>query len=306
MEIKLNSNEEGKRLDIFISENTQLSRSFVKELIKKGLVTLNGTIPKTGNKIKINDEIYLSYENRIPEILPQNIPLDIVYEDEFLLVINKKKGMVVHPAPGNYQGTLVNALLYHCKNLSGINGVLRPGIVHRIDKDTSGLLVVAKKDTVHRDLAKQLAAHKISREYIALTYGDINEKTFTIDKPIGRDPKDRKKMAVVYTNSKRAVTHAELIDVIYKNDCKLNLIKAILETGRTHQIRVHMAYRKNPVAGDNLYGSAKKKLNQKLNIEGQALHARSLAFVHPVKNELMSFSSSVPEYFKEISGREIY
>ena len=225
-----------------------------------------------------------------PEAVPQNIPLDIVYEDGDLLVVNKPKGMVVHPAPGNPDGTLVNALLYHCKgSLSGINGVMRPGIVHRIDKDTSGLLIVAKNDISHRQLAEQIKEHSFTREYKAVVYGNLKQDSGTVNAPIGRDPKNRQRMAVVYVNSKPAVTHYEVI----KRFEGFTYIKCRLETGRTHQIRVHMAFLGHPLAGDAVSGP--KKVITKL--QGQCLHAGLIGFIHPTTGKYLEFTSEVPEYF---------
>ena len=224
-------------------------------------------------------------------ITAENIPLDIVYEDSSLLVVNKLKGMVVHPAPGNYSGTLVNALMHHCGNsLSGINGVIRPGIVHRIDKNTSGLLIVAKNDTAHQGLAEQIKAHSFMREYEAVAMGNFKETDGTIDAPIGRHHADRKKMCVTDKNSKNAVTHYHIIEQYEK--CAY--IRLRLETGRTHQIRVHLSYKGHPILGDDVYGKPYK------GIEGQCLHARKIGFVHPESKEYMEFDSQLPDYFKEI------
>ena len=222
---------------------------------------------------------------------PENIPIDIVYEDDSLLVVNKPKGMVVHPAPGNYSGTLVNALLYHCDGrLSGINGVIRPGIVHRIDKNTSGLLIVAKTDAAHSGLAEQIKNHSFTREYEAVALGRFKELSGTINAPIGRNPNDRKKMCVTYKNSKDAVTHYEVIEQ-YEKCAHLRLR---LETGRTHQIRVHLSYKGHPVLGDEVYGKIYS------GIDGQCLHAKKIGFIHPIKSEYMEFDSVLPDYFKEI------
>ena len=221
---------------------------------------------------------------------PEAIPLDVVYEDNWLLVVNKPKGMVVHPAPGNYTGTLVNALLHHCKgSLSGINGVIRPGIVHRIDKDTSGLLIVAKNDQAHRGLAEQIQAHSFTREYEAIIHGHFRENTITINAPIGRSPADRKKMCVTQKNAKNAVTHVEVLGE-YPG---FSHVRCRLETGRTHQIRVHLSHLGHPVLGDVVYGPKKPAMDTK----GQCLHARSIAFVHPETGERLSFTSPLPEYF---------
>ena len=239
-----------------------------------------------------NDIVTVEIPAPIPlEALPENIPLDIVYEDNDVIVVNKPKGMVVHPAAGNYTGTLVNALLHHCKDsLSGINGVLRPGIVHRIDKNTSGLLIVAKNDCAHKNLAEQIKSHSFTREYETVVYGNIKEDTGTINQPIGRNPYDRKKMAVVAKNSKEAITHFCVLERFNE----FTHLAVQLETGRTHQIRVHMSYINLPVAGDDVYGP--KKVITKLC--GQCLHARKIGFKHPVTDEYLEFSSDLPEYFQ--------
>ena len=243
------------RLDAAVSQELNISRGFAAELIDQGKVLINGELSKKSNKVKTGDVISVEMPDLAePVAIPQNIPLDIVFEDDDLLVVNKPKGMVVHPAPGNPDGTLVNALLYHCKGtLSGINGVMRPGIVHRIDKDTSGLLIVAKNDVSHQFLAEQIKEHTFTREYRAVVYGNIKMDSGKIDAPIGRDPKNRQRMAIVYVNSKPAITHYE---VLQRFD-GFTLMKFRLETGRTHQIRVHMASIGHPLAGDPLYGPKK-------------------------------------------------
>ena len=261
-------------------------------MIKTGLVLVNKKVSKNSYILRINDKIdvigELSFEN---ETKPEQMDLDIVYEDDYLMVINKPSGLVVHPAAGNYTGTLVNGLLSYTNNLSSSNGSLRPGIVHRIDKDTSGLLVVAKNDKVHEDLSKQLKDKTLSRIYIALVSGRINHDTGTIDAPIGRDLKDRKKMCVTDVNAKQAITHFKVIDR-YKNS---TLIQVKLETGRTHQIRVHMNYIKHPIINDPVYGYEKKTTSF-----GQMLHAKEISFVHPVTKKQMTFSCPVPEEFNNI------
>lgn len=287
--------DEGLRLDVYLSHQLDhVSRSFIQKLIEQGNVMINGSKEKLKKyKVQENDEVAVEIPD--PEILkiePENIPIDIVYEDEDVIVVNKPQGMVVHPAPGNYHGTLVNALLYHCKTLSSINGVIRPGIVHRIDKDTSGLLMVAKNDRAHRCLAEQLKEHSINRIYIALVHGNIKEERGTINAPIGRHPADRLKMAVVAKNGKEAVTHFTVL----KRFHDYTLIQAKLETGRTHQIRVHMAYIHHPLVGDPVYGPKKEKFN----IEGQALHAQTLGFVHPSTGQYMEFYAELPPYFTRI------
>lgn len=282
----------GDRIDKFISEKSEsLSRSAAAKIIEEQGVTVNGSVVSKNYKCKENDKIVLIVPQAKPlDVEAENIPLDIVYEDNDLLVVNKPKGMVVHPAPGNYSGTLVNALLYHCKDsLSGINGVLRPGIVHRIDKDTSGLLIVAKNDIAHAGLARQIKEHSFSREYECVVYSNIKDDEGTINLPIGRNPKDRKKMAVVYKNSKDAVTHYKVI----KRYGQFTHIRCRLETGRTHQIRVHMAYMGHPVAGDEVYGP--KRVQKGLN--GQCLHAKHIGFVHPKTGLWLEFESDLPDYF---------
>ena len=285
-------NNAGERIDSYLSsENSDFSRSAITKSISKGLVTVNGKTITKSFKLSSGDVIEMTVEDPVElDVLPQDIDLDIVYEDDDLLVVNKPKDMVVHPAAGNYTGTLVNALMFHCKDsLSGINGVLRPGIVHRIDKNTSGLLIVAKNDNSHHHLAEQIKEHSFTREYLAVVYGNLKVERGTIDKPIGRHPVDRKKMCITDKNSKNAVTHYEVVER-YKG---YTLIRCKLETGRTHQIRVHMASIGHPVAGDDVYGP--KKVITELG--GQCLHAQKIGFIHPVSNEYMEFSSDVPEVF---------
>jgi 23S rRNA pseudouridine1911/1915/1917 synthase len=276
---------------------TELSRSSAQQLIEDGLVLVNGLVCSKKTTVKCGDEIEITLpEPTVLSVEAENIPLDIVYEDEHLLVVNKPKGMVVHPAAGNYTGTLVNALMYHCgDSLSGINGVIRPGIVHRIDKDTSGLLVVAKTDTAHRGLAEQIKEHSFTRIYNTVVVGNIKDDNGTIDAPIGRHPKDRKKQAVTDKNSKNAVTHYEVLERFNG----FTFLKVTLETGRTHQIRVHMAYRGNPVAGDVVYGNPKKTYG----LEGQCLNASTIGFIHPVTGEYLEFTTELPEYFKDFLRR---
>lgn len=286
----------GKRIDKYISDNAEmLTRSAVQGLIGKNAVTADGKAVSKNYKIRGTETIELEIPDAEPmDAVPENIPLNIVYEDEDLLVVNKPKGMVVHPAHGNYHGTLVNALLYHCgDSLSGINGVIRPGIVHRIDKNTSGLLIVAKNDKAHLHLAEQIKAHSFTREYEAIVSGSLKQESGTVDAPIGRHKTDRKKMCVTAENSRNAVTHYSLIRQFggYAH------IKCRLETGRTHQIRVHMAYIGNAVFGDDVYGKAYK------GIEGQCLHARKIGFIHPTTEEYMEFSSDLPDYFTAILNK---
>ncbi len=282
------------RLDAALSENCNISRSLAQSLIENGSVLVNGNV-KTQKSFKLKSGDIVNAEIPQPvelSAIPQDIPVDIVYEDDDLLVVNKAKGMVVHPAPGNYDGTLVNALIFHCKGkLSAINGVIRPGIVHRIDKDTSGLLVVAKNDIAHTGLASQIKEHSFTRVYNALLYGTPKNPIGTVNAPIGRSNADRKKMTVTAKNSKEAVTHYKLIE----NFGKFSLCEMKLETGRTHQIRVHMAHIGHAVVGDYLYAQNGGK--NPFGIEGQALHANLLGFLHPTKNVYMEFNSELPEYF---------
>lgn len=282
----------GIRIDKFLADSgLDISRSSVVNLIDGGNILVNDEIINKKYKIAEGDIIRINIPDPVPyEAKAENIPLDIIYEDDDLLVVNKPKGMVVHPAPGNYEGTLVNALLFHCNDsLSGINGVMRPGIVHRIDKDTSGLLIVAKNDFSHAHLAKQIKEHSFTREYEAVVFGNIKEESGTVDAPIGRNPNDRKKMCITQKNSKNAATHYSVI-------CRYRgytHIKCILETGRTHQIRVHMASLGHPVSGDLVYGVK----NEKVDFAGQCLHARKIGFIHPKTDEYMEFTSELPDYF---------
>lgn len=286
----------GVRIDKFISDNiAELTRSSVQGLIQSGNVLVGGGTVTKSFKVRAGDTVEISFREPQPlDAVPENIPLDIVYEDEDLLVVNKPKGMVVHPAHGNYSGTLVNALLYHCgDSLSGINGVIRPGIVHRIDKNTSGLLIVAKNDAAHLKLSEQIKAHSFTREYEAVAVGSFKEKEGTVNAPIGRNRADRKKMCVTQENSKNAVTHYSVI----KQYGGFAYVRLRLETGRTHQIRVHLAYIGHPVLGDDVYGKPYKGL------EGQCLHARKIGFIHPSTGEYMEFVSELPEYFTSVLNR---
>ena len=288
----------GTRIDVFLAENMEdLSRSGVQKLIDEGMITLNGGKTKANYKLREKDVIDVTVpEVKEVEILPENIPLDILYEDEDVIVVNKPQGMVVHPAPGHTSGTLVNALMFHCgDDLSGINGEKRPGIVHRIDKDTSGVLMVAKNDMAHQSLAAQLAEHSITRKYNAVVYNGFNEDEGTVDQPIGRTPQDRKKMAVTQKHRRHAVTHYRVIERMEK----FTLIEAQLETGRTHQIRVHMTYIGHPLLGDPVYGPKK----QPISLEGQALHARVLGFIHPRTGEYMEFEAPLPPHFEALLER---
>lgn len=284
---------DGIRIDKYLLDKLDISRNKIQKLINDNNILVNGKSVKASYIVRVDDliECDFLYKEKI-DILPEDIPLDIVYEDDDLLVVNKPSGMVVHPAVGNYSHTLVNALMYHCNNLSQVNGVIRPGIVHRIDADTSGLLLVAKNDMAHVDLAKQISEKSVKREYIALVDGVIKEDTATIDAPIGRDVKNRKKMCVTADNSKDAITNIRVIER-YKNS---TLITCSLLTGRTHQIRVHMNYIGHSVINDPVYGS--KKLIDPLF--GQMLHARKIGFVHPRTHEYMEFSCEPPEKFLDI------
>lgn len=290
----VNENTAGQRIDKFLSDNIRdKTRSAIQNYIDGKLVFVNGKNENKNYRLHMGDCIAVNIPDPVPlETKAENIPVDIIYEDEYLIVVNKPKGMVVHPAAGNYNGTLVNALLYHCgDSLSGINGVLRPGIVHRIDKDTSGLLVAAKTDKAHIGLAAQIKEHSFTRQYETVVYGNIKEDSGTVDKPIGRNPCDRKKMAVTEKNSRNAVTHYTVVD----RYGSFTHLKVTLETGRTHQIRVHMAYINHPVAGDAVYGP--KKVIKSLN--GQCLHARKIGFIHPVTNDYLEFTSPLPKYFTD-------
>ena len=288
----------GVRIDKYLTSALEdITRSAIVGLIESNNVLVNNKPTTKNYKLRCDDDIEVTIPEPVEyEAKAENIPLDIVFEDYDLLVVNKPKGMVVHPAPGNYEGTLVNALMYHCKdNLSGINGVLRPGIVHRIDKNTSGLLIVAKNDKAHKHLAEQIKQHSFTREYEAVVIGNIKDDKGTVDAPIGRHHVDRKKMTVTERNSKNAVTHYEVI-ARYNG---YTHIKCILETGRTHQIRVHMAYIGHPVSGDDVYGNKREKVS----FEGQCLHARKIGFVHPSTGEYMEFTSELPEYFRKFLSK---
>ncbi len=286
--------DEGLRTDVYLARLLEgRSRSYLQKLIKDGALLCNGRIIKPSTAIRSGDELILDLpENVLPQIEAEDIPLDIVYEDADLLVVNKPAGMVVHPAPGHLSGTLVNALMYHCKDLSGINGVLRPGIVHRIDRDTTGLLIVCKNDASHTSIAEQLKDHSVERTYHALATGVFKEPEGTVDAPIGRDPKDRIRMGI-RPDGKTAVTHYSVLEQ-FKD---LAYIACRLETGRTHQIRVHMASIGHTLLGDEVYGR-----KSKFKTYGQALHAKTIGFVHPGSGEWMQFDSELPEYFKEILG----
>jgi len=285
--------EEGIRLDVGVTNVLGKSRSFVQGLIAQDCIKVNGSPKKANYKVHHGDQIEVEFPIlRESTAEPENIPLDILYEDDDVLVVNKRQGMVVHPAPGAWTGTMVNALLFHCHNLSGINGVLRPGIVHRIDKDTSGILVVAKNDIAHQGLAAQLKEHTMDRKYLALVHGVVLEPSGTVDAPIGRDPSDRKRMAVVFQHAKPAVTHYTVLERFSET----TYLEVRLETGRTHQIRVHMVYVKHPVLGDPVYGTRKNKFG----LNGQMLHAAHLGFEHPRSGKWMEFDAPVPKMFATI------
>ncbi len=284
--------EESVRIDRYLAEHcADFSRSYLQKLLKDQAVSVNGKPVKANYKTQEGDRILLEVPDlREPDILPEDIPLDILYEDEYLMVVNKPKDMVVHPSAGHMEGTLVNGIMAHCKGrLSGINGVLRPGIVHRIDKDTTGALLICKDDAVHRDIAEQLKEHSIKRRYRAIVQGNLKEDEGTVDAPIGRHPVDRKKMAVNYKNGKEAVTHYKVLERFGQ----YTYIECRLETGRTHQIRVHMASIGHPLLGDTVYGTAKNPWK----LQGQTLHAMVLGFRHPVTGEFMEFEAPLPEYF---------
>lgn len=290
--LKIDEDTKLDRLDKVLAEKLDFSRKRIKDLLDEGNVLVNQKVMKASYKVCIGDEIEVSIpELDSTQVLPEPIDLDIVYEDHDIIVINKPKGMVVHPALGHYSGTLVNALLYHCKDLSGINGVMRPGIVHRIDKDTSGLLVVAKNDVAHEALSQQLQDKTCHREYVAIVHKPFTHEYGTIHAPIGRDEKDRQKMAVTANNSKDAITHFSVLE----NFSKFAYIKCQLETGRTHQIRVHMQYIEHPIAGDPKYGPRKT-----IQANGQLLHACALAFVHPTTHEKMHFEVPLEPTFEKV------
>ena len=294
-EIDVLESQSGIRIDKFLSDELpEMSRSYIQKLIKEDQVTVNGKIGKANYKLSADDFVVVCQpELKEPDILAEDIPLDILYEDEDFLVINKPKGMVVHPSAGHYSGTLVNALMYYCKDdLSGINGVMRPGIVHRIDMDTTGSLLVCKNDFSHQHIAQQLKEHSIRRVYHAIVHGVIEEEEGTVDAPIGRHPIERKKMSINYKNGKEAVTHYKVIQR-FKN---YTYIQCQLETGRTHQIRVHMASIKHPLLGDQVYGPQKNPFK----LQGQTLHAKIIGITHPRTNKYIEADAPLPEYFQKL------
>ena len=298
LQYEVTAEEDGLRLDQYIAGRCMdLSRSYIQKLIKESRVTINKNIQtKTKTAVQESDIVNVSLPDpKEREIKPQDIPLDILYEDNDVLVVNKPKGMVVHPALGHYEDTLVNAVLYHCRdNLSGINGVLRPGIVHRIDKDTTGALIVCKNDKAHQKIADQLRAHTITRSYRAIVYNNFSEDEGMINAPIGRHPTNRKKRMVTEKNSKEAITHYKVLDHL---NHKFNYIECRLETGRTHQIRVHMSHIGHPLLGDEVYGPVNSKFK---NLQGQTLHAATIGFIHPTTEEYMEFSAPLPDYFEKL------
>lgn len=293
--LQVETENAGNRIDKYLSDNLEdISRSYLQKLLKEKNITVNEKNIKANYKVQEGDIVSVFIpEPEEPDILPEEIPLDILYEDDSLMVVNKPKDMVVHPSAGHTSGTLVNAILFHCKgNLSGINGIMRPGIVHRIDKDTTGALLICKTDTCHRILAEQLKVHSITRKYRAVVQGNLKDDEGTIEGPIGRHPTDRKKMAVNYKNGKEAITHYRVLERFGN----ATYIECQLETGRTHQIRVHMASIGHPLLGDSTYGSLKNPYH----LQGQALHAMVLGFLHPVTKEYMEFTAPLPEYFLKL------
>lgn len=289
----IKSNSDGIRLDKYLALNTTFSRSYIQKLINEERIKINGGSVKTSQKVKYGDVITIEPPPaQTIEAKPEEIPLDIIFEDDYIIIVNKPNNMVVHPAPGNYTGTLVNALLFSHRNLSTINGVIRPGIVHRLDKDTSGLIIIAKDDKAHKGLSSQLKNHLIEKKYLTLVYGIIKKDEDTIRTNIGRNPKDRKKMSVV-ENGKEAITNYKVIERINN---KYTFLDVNIKTGRTHQIRVHMSYIGHPIVGDVIYG---KKVNE-FGLVGQLLHSYSLGFIHPITGNYMNFFAPLPDYFTKI------
>lgn len=299
MDYTITNEQENLRIDKYLAQTVpDISRSYLQKLVTDGQVLVNGVPVKTSYKLKSGDVVQVTIpEPEVLQIIPEDIPLDILYEDADILIVNKPKGMVVHPAAGHTTGTLVNAVMYHCKDeLSSINGVLRPGIVHRIDMDTTGVLVVCKNDIAHQSLAEQLKVHSITRIYYAIVYDNLPEEEGTIHKPIGRHPTNRKKQAVNVKNGRDAITHYRVLERLQG---KYTLVECRLETGRTHQIRVHMASIHHPLLGDTLYGPAKDPFH----LQGQTLHAGVLGFVHPRTGQYVEFRAELPEYFQELLNR---
>ncbi len=299
LEFIVEESDKNERIDKFIALQWEdVTRSFIQKLIKDNLVLVNHKIVKANYKVSCNDRIVIHVPALEPlEVTSENLSLDIVYEDSDIIIVNKGKDMVVHPAPGHLNGTLVNGLLYHCKDeLSGINGVMRPGIVHRIDRNTTGLLVVCKNDNAHNSLAEQLSVHSITRKYVAIVYGSFHNMEGTVEGPIGRHPVDRKKMAINYKNGKPAVTHYKVLEQFAG---KYSFVECQLETGRTHQIRVHMASIGHPLLGDDVYGPSKSPYT----LEGQTLHAKTLGFIHPTTNSYVEFQAPLPDYFEELLNK---
>ena len=297
-EIIVEQSEENNRLDSYIaSKDLELSRSMIKKLLEDGKITVNGEITKASYKVQLNDKIEIDIEKpKEVKLEAQEIPLDVIYEDNDILVVNKQKGLVVHPGNGNLDGTLANAVMAHCKDsLSGIGGELRPGIVHRLDKDTSGLLIIAKNDKAHIKMSEQIKDRKVKKTYIALVRGIISENEATINMPIGRSTKDRKKMAVT-KNGKEAITHFKVLNRFTTNKASYTLLEVKIDTGRTHQIRVHMAEIGHPVIGDTVYSNGKNEFG----VVGQCLHAKKLEFTHPITEKEMNLEAPLPEYFEKI------
>ena len=294
-EFSIDHETEGQRIDRYLSDTLEdRSRSYIQKIIKDGHVTVNQKPVKANYRLSFGNRVEVTLpEAKEPDIEPENIPLDILYEDQDIIMVNKPKQMVVHPAPGHYEGTLVNAIMFHCKDeLSGINGVLRPGIVHRIDKDTTGSIIICKNDEAHRKIAQQLKEHSITRKYRAIVYGRIMEDEGTVNAPIGRHPTDRKKMAINEKNGKPAVTHYKVLERFDK----YTYIECQLETGRTHQIRVHMTSIGHPLLGDEVYGNVKCPFK----LEGQTLHAMTIGFIHPTTGEYVEYEAPLPEYFEHL------
>lgn len=292
-------NQEGERIDRYLSEELEdRSRSYIQKLIKEQYVIVNQKPVKANYRLSLGDGVEITLpEAKEPDIAPENIPLDILYEDEDIIIVNKPKQMVVHPAPGHYSGTLVNALMYHCgQELSGINGTMRPGIVHRIDMDTTGSLVVCKNDMAHQSLSEQLKVHSIRRIYVAIVHGNVKKDNGTVNAPIGRHPTERKKMSIHSKNGRTAITHYKVLERFGE----YTYIQCELETGRTHQIRVHMASIGHPLLGDQVYGPKKRPIPQ---LQGQTLHARTLGIIHPRTGEYLEVNAPLPVYFTELLDR---